>query len=289
MIKFFLLILIPFALTAETSLWKISHGSNSLFIGGTIHLLRPSDYPLPTEFDSAYSHCDKLVLETNLSDMNSESFQNKLINAVTLPKGESLKTILRPEVYTKITNHLTAKGVPPTSLDNLRPSMASIMITQWEMGKYEMAEDGVDLHYFKKSQNDHKKTIELETNDQQIQYIANLGNDDPNGLILNSLDETSDMSTLIEGMTSAWKTGDQEKLYETVLKDMITECPSMYKSLIVDRNNNWIPQIESMIKSKSVELILVGAGHLIGTDGVLQKLQNLGYTVKQATFKGNSK
>jgi len=285
----YLVLLLTFCSFGKTSLWKISDGKNSLYLGGTIHLLRSTDYPLPSEFDSAYTKSETLIFETDLSQMNTPEFQQSIMKAVTYSGDTTLQQKLRPEIYARITTFLSAKGIPTHSLDMFRPSMISILLTQWEMAKYEMAEEGVDLHFFKKASTDKKKVVGLESTDEQIHYIATLGEDDPNSLLLNTIDEMSTLASTINTMIEAWKTGDEQNLSELIVKEMKESYPSVYQSLLVQRNKNWQPEIIKLITTKETEFILVGAGHLVGKDGLLESLRTEGYTVEQVQFKGDTK
>lgn len=279
-----LLLLTPLLLSAKTSLWKISNGENVLYLGGTIHLLRPTDFPLPAEFDSAYNRAEIIALETDLSGMNSGDFQSILIKAVSYPQGKSIKDDLTPKTYKRLTDFLKGKDIPATALDQFRPPMASILLSQWEIQKLDMSEEGVDMHYFTKMKLHNKKLFTFETIDQQIDFIATLSKDDPDGLILNTIEEMNELPSVVNSMIDSWKTGNDFELNNIIIKEMKNVYPSVYKSLIVDRNKNWEPAIHKMLTTNPIELILVGAGHLVGNEGLLQSLKTAGYTVEPALF-----
>lgn len=78
-----------------------------------------------------------------------------------------------------------------------------------------------------------------------------------------------------------WKTGDTGSLEKLVVDDMRLNYPNMYQSLLVERNKRWLPQIEQMLLTDEVEFVLVGAAHVIGADGLLKSLVELGYKVEQ--------
>jgi len=285
MTKTICIALLPFLLFAETSLWKISKGANYLYIGGTIHLLRPSDYPLPSEFEKAFNEAQTIVFETNLAEMKTPEFQSRLIAAVSYPAGRTLRGVLNAETYQKLNAYLQQKGLPFSAINQFRPSMVSILLTQWEMVYFGMAEEGVDLYFYHKAIAQKKRTVGLETTDQQISYIASLGEDDPNGLIQNTIDEVSTIESTISTMISSWKTGNTDILNDLIVKEMKEKYPSIHQSLLVDRNFNWKPEIITMITTPPVELILVGAGHLVGEEGLLKIFEKDGYTVEKAIFK----
>lgn len=286
MFRFMLLtIVLAAAVFSQTSLWKISKGENHLFLGGTIHVLRPSDFPLPQEFDHVYENSHELVFETDMAVLNSPTFGQKLMSVMSYTNGKTLKSELSPEVYAKVTKRLTSKGMPAASLDRFKPSMVSIMLTQFEMMEFDMAAEGVDIFYSNRAQKDNKKMHGLESTDQQLAFLSGLGDDDPDALILNTLDEMHEMKEMITTMISSWRNGDEEKLEKFIIKEMEEKYPSIYQELLVDRNNNWFPAIIEFIKTEPVEMILVGAGHLVGDKGLLNMLRDKGYSVTQVRIK----
>ncbi len=282
-----LTIVLTTSLFSQTSLWKISKGDNFLFLGGTIHVLRPSDFPLPQEFNHVYENSHELVFETDMAVLNSPAFGQKLMSAMSYSDGKTLKSELSPEVYAKVTQRLTSKGIPASALDRFKPGMVSIMLTQFEMLEFDMAAEGVDIFYSNRATKDNKKMHGLESTDQQLSFLSGLGDDDPDALILNTLNEMHEMKTMITTMISSWREGDEKKLEKFIIREMEEKYPTIYKELLVDRNNNWFPAITEFIKSEPVEMILVGAGHLVGDEGLLNMLRDKGYSVTQVKVKEN--
>ena len=116
------------AANAKTSLWEVSNGSHRLYLGGTIHMLSRTDFPLPSEFDSAYQSADRLVFETDLLQLAQPQFQQMLLKKVSLPKPRTLKSVLQPETYRKVTAFLAQRGLTISSFDQMKPSMVSISL-----------------------------------------------------------------------------------------------------------------------------------------------------------------
>jgi uncharacterized protein YbaP (TraB family) len=275
-----LLICSTMILLAKSSLWKITQGDNVIYLGGTIHLLRPDDFPLPSEFDTAYNHSQQLLFETDMSVMESSSFQQKMQLALIYTDGSTLKDYVSAKTYQMILDYF--KGtIPEQILNRSTPAMIALTVSQLEMSKYEMAEEGVDHHYYKKAVRDGKETGGLETPDEQIAFIASMGNDDPDGWIQNSIDEVEDMGTMIADLVAAWRQGDTKALEKLVLEDMREKYPSIYKTLLLNRNSAWLPKLNELLTTEPVEFVLVGAGHLVGEGGVLALLKESGCTVEQ--------
>jgi len=86
-------------------------------------------------------------------------------------------------------------------------------------------------------------------------------------------------------MTASWKAGDLDTLDKEMGQKMKEETPNVYQALVVDRNKKWLPQLEQMFKTQEVEMVLVGALHLSGSDGLLAQLKKSGYQVKPYKIK----
>ena len=81
----------------------------------------------------------------------------------------------------------------------------------------------------------------------------------------------------------AWargREGDKAALVSLGIEPMQEEFPAIYHSLLVDRNQAWLPQVDAMLQTAETELVLDGALHLVGEDGLLAELARKGYTVQ---------
>lgn len=273
------LFLLPSLGFAETSLWKISKNGNHLYLGGTIHVLKKTDYPLPVEFTHAFKKSDKLVLETDIEKAKSPEFGKKMMQMMMLPAGKSLKDILSKKTFNRLKQYLAAKNIPIDNFLGYRPSMIVLILTVIELKTMGMMEGGVDEYFYKKSKLAGKSVDHFETVDEQLAFIQTMGQGNEDDMIMSSINDMSRMSSMMDLIKSAWLKGDEKKLVKVALEDMIRDYPGVYQTLLVKRNNNWMPHIEHMMQDKPVEMILVGALHLVGKVGLLQQLRNKGYRV----------
>lgn len=278
---FLLLAVLSFSALAQTSLWKISKNNQQLYIGGTIHVLAKSDYPLPKAFDDAYQKSSRLVFETDISAMSSPEFQQKMLLAVSYQDGRTLKSVLSPSTYQLLENYCKRAGLPIDNLRLLKPGMLAITLLYIELRRLGIAEAGVDQYFTALGRADGKPLGQLESPDEQLGFLVNLGKGHENELVLQTIQEIQDLPAIMTQMTTAWRSGKGRELADLILKDMQKDFPGIYKDLIVDRNNAWVPKIEKMLKTSEVEMILVGAAHLVGKDGVIEQLRRRGYTIEQ--------
>jgi len=139
----------------------------------------------------------------------------------------------------------------------------------------------VDNYFNIRAVGDAKTLGQLESIEQQIGFLAAMGEGNESEFILLSLRDLEETEAVMEEMIRAWREGDNDKLAEMFIADMKAEAPELYDSLLLQRNLNWIPQIESMLRDAETEFVLVGAAHLVGDQGLLDLLSRKGFQVKQ--------
>lgn len=264
---------------ADTAVWKISNGQNELFIAGTVHILPPAEFPLPTEFDKAYQQADSIVLEAKLPDPTDQQAQMAMIQKLAYPAGETLSQKVSESTYKELKQYLSGLGLNLDELNGFKPGFVLSMMTVMEAHKAGLAGEGVDAFYDKQAKKDNKEINYLETAEFQLNMLANIGKDNEEKFILETLKEMSKFKPQLEQLIAAWRAGDIKAIDSLILAQAKSKDPQGYQSMFTDRNRNWIPQISEMLNDKDKELVLVGAGHLAGDDSVLKMLKDKGYSV----------
>ncbi|MFT2090762.1 TraB/GumN family protein [Paraglaciecola sp. 2405UD69-4] len=263
------------------SVWKVSSANHSLFIAGTIHILTPDDYPLPKEYDTAYQLSSKLVFETDMVAVGQPEFAQKMMTTMTFSDGTTIDKVLNADTYQALSVFLSSKSIPIQALADYKPGMIAITLSMMELQSMGYTSEGVDVFFSKKATADKKQQAWLETPDQQLQFLANMGNEDPNLMIDYTLKDIKTMDTSFTKMHTAWLNGDMGTMAEVGIYPFKSDYPAIYEDLISTRNSNWYPQIISMLKDEPTEFVLVGALHLSGPDGILAKLEAQGYKIEK--------
>lgn len=277
----FLFFILSTFLFSQSLVWKIQKSGNIVYIGGTVHILRSSDYPLPKEFEKAYEKSQKLYFETDLSGMNNQDVQRKLFSNMLLKNGKTLSSILSKKTYTLLEKYALKYSIDLKQIENYKPSMIVLMITLKEFKKLGFNTQGVDSYFEQRALNHNKKIGQLESVDEQIAYISSFGVGNEDKFVLQSLEDLEKIKMLFPKMISSWKKGDIKTLSDFFIEDMKKDYPKLYTTLLVQRNNNWLPIIKSMFKDKQIEFVLVGSAHLLGSDGIIEKLKNDGFSVER--------
>lgn len=264
-----------------SSVWKVSKGSDYIYVGGTVHLLPASEFPLPAAFDKAYQDTQGIVLETDLPDPNDMQAQMKMMQAMAYTDGKTLKDVIKPETYKALGKYFLSFGASIEQLQGFKPGFIMTMMLALEAQKEQMAGEGVDAYFDKLAEKDKKLIEYLETVEFQTQMLANLGEGEEDKFINANLDQMGEFKPLMLKMIKAWKEGDTKTIETVMNEQMKDDNPGMYDTMITARNKDWIAKIERLFTDADKEFVLVGAGHLAGDDNVLELLSEKGYKISQ--------
>jgi hypothetical protein len=243
-------------------------------------VLAKSDYPLPAAFENAYRQSAIVVLETDMQKMQTPEFQTLLQSKIVYTDGRSLKTVLKKTTYQALEEHMSSRGLPIANFEQLKPGMVAITLTLFELQRLGLVGTGVDEFFSLKARDDGKAIGQLESAEKQLAFLSTLGDGREDALITQTLSEIQQLPQLMTSLKAAWRQGDRDKMKALAITPIEKDFPKVYQQLIVQRNMDWIPEIEQMLKTKQVEFILVGAAHLVGEDGILAQLAARGYTIE---------
>jgi len=266
---------------SEASVWVAKKSGNTVYLGGTIHLLRPSDYPLPQEYQVAYLNSDEIFLEADVSVMEDPAFQSTIIETLFYKDGKNLKSELTPEAYQALASYAEKSLLPMQMLESMKPFLVIQTLIVGEFLKMGFTPMGVDVHFQKQALEDKKILGYFETVEEQLKMFDAMSEDGSSEFVLSQLEEMQGMEAMIEKLLNVWRKGDAKQIHALFVDEMKKEFPEIYKVLLTDRNNRWMPKIENMFSDHDSEFILVGVAHLIGEDGLVEKLRQKGYDVQK--------
>lgn len=269
---------------AQSSVWKVSKGTDHLFIGGTVHILPPSEFPLPKEFEQAYKESDSIVLEAKLPDASDAEFQMSMMQQMTYGNGKTISSFLTPKTQQQLNDYVSSLGVNLAMFEHFKPGFLVTMLALLEAKKAQLSGEGVDIFYSKQANKDKKNIAYLESAEFQMNMIADMGIGDEEHFIKSNIEQMKDFKAMFTGLLKAWREGDDKQLHKLAIIPM-KEDPKTFKKLLTDRNRTWISHIERMFadngKSTDKEFVLVGVAHLAGDKSVLTLLKNKGYRVEK--------
>ena len=259
----------------------MTKGQETLYLAGSVHVLRASDYPIPVVLEDAFKKSAGLVEEIDLGKFDAESAQLQMLQQGSYPPGHSLKTDLPPAVYQRVAALAAKQKVDMRMIETMRPWLASIVLLDNQLAQDGFdPESGVDIHFADEADASGKPVIGLEQASYQLGLFAQFPDKAQQDLLVQSLDESDTLKSEMDTLIGAWHDGDT-KVLEKELGEEFGKYPEVYQAVLVQRNRAWMPQLEKFMADGKIYFVAVGALHLVGPDGLLALFQKDDYTVEQ--------
>jgi len=267
--------------SALHALWELHGKHNTVYILGSIHVLRPSDYPLAPAVLDAYSNAKSLFMEVNLQEIDSQRMQTELLASARLPPGQTLSSILGKQRYQRAGALAHEVGVDIAIFDAFAPWFVAEAISQLQLQQLGFQpQSGVEMFFLEHARTDGKPVAGLETVHDQIALFDALSMDEQADYLVSSLEEAHDLPKEVDAMVHAWQRGDTV-WFADQLKSELGRDPVLYQSVLVARNRKWVPKIEALLNDDNNYLIIVGTGHLVGQGSLLELLKKDGIVATQ--------
>lgn len=276
-----LILLLTVPAQAKNTLWQVRAGENTLYLLGSLHVLKKDSYPLPPLMEEIYIASHAVVFETDMDEIDTPAMQKKIVNYGRLPAGQTLQQQLSPPTWQLLQQKMAQLKIPEEKVRQMKPWLCALTLTVTDLERLGfLAEYGLDEHFYARAKQDKKKIIPLESVDFQLSLFYSQSRHEQEEFLMQTLTDLQAADALSGEMESAWKNGDGEKLYSLIAKSF-AGYPKQYKRLVLQRNKNWLPVLEKILKREQVTLVVVGAGHLVGPGSVVDLLRRKGYPVVQ--------
>ncbi len=241
-----------------------------------MHLLRAGDATLPQGFDFAYRKSERLVMEIDVDDLDPAAAATFTAEHATYPAGPGLREALGDRVWQRARTEFDRIGLQLESLDRLEPWAAALVYSMTGMAQlgFEPAL-GVEEQLKSRAEADGKDIAGLETLEFQLGLFDALSTADQARLFELTLDETEGSAREIDQLTAAWRSGDGAALSRLLLREY-RRFPTLYEALVYRRNRSWVPEIEALLRRDGDTLVVVGAMHLVGEQGLIALLRERG-------------
>ena len=265
----------------KSFLWKVQSGSKLVYLAGSVHALSADAYPLSPAFERAFADSDTLVEEIDLAEAETLTAAPALLAKGMYLDGRRFDSMVSKETAAMVTARLKESGLPVEMFQVMKPWLVMLTIAALEAQKAGLDPNlGLDKHFYDRAKAAGKTIVGLETAESQIDRLDKMSDTLQEQLLRSSLSEAETARNSLKSIVQAWRRGESAALEKTLLSDF-TQYPAAYRSLIVERNQNWIPQIDACLARPSPCLVVVGAAHLVGPDGLLTLLQRKGYRIEQ--------
>ena len=265
-------------------LWKVSDADNSIYLLGAFHMLKASDYPLAPSVNAALADVQQVYFEVAPREMADPALPAKMVQAATRTDGKTLQQTVSPATWRALQRYAAKNQMDVTGLQGLKPWFVGMLLALTESQKLGLNPAlGLDRHLMDRAAQADTPTQGLETADAQIAMLDSLDATLQDAFLQDTLREMGDFKGLFEALHTAWRQGDVAALERTALADMREQYPALYQRVNVDRNKAWLPQLDALLRDQARDnvLVVVGALHLVGSDGVVRMLADKGYRVER--------
>jgi uncharacterized protein len=261
-------------------LWTVEGQRNTIYLLGSIHVLRPGDGGLPLAAERAYEDAEQLVMEIDLDDAAADpsAMLATMQQAALLPDGKTLRSVLGAD-YESIQERAGESGLDLAMLDRFAPWFVATLLLQMELARRGFAPElGIEARLARRAGDDGKPIQGLETAEQQFAVLGGLPLEEQKRFLLMTLEESTQLDAQVDELVGAWQAGDTDALAR-MLSDEFDDFPELYRPLTEDRNRAWVEQLDDLLDDRDDYLVVVGALHLVGRNSVVDLLRQRGYTV----------
>jgi uncharacterized protein len=267
---------------ADPAVWRMT-GPNGAEVTllGSMHVLRPGDYPLPESVDGLIDRSELIVMEIDLDDVDAAAQQRVILGTALLPQGTVLKNVVDERVYALVERSAAELGLDLTLLERFEPWFLAVTLLDQGLRKWGFqAERGIEQYVLGRAQSAGKEIVGLETLEFQIGIFDSLSAQSQQAMLEQTLAEIDEAETALSEMVEAWRDGELESLSAELLDDF-DEFPGLHETLVVKRNRSWVSPLERMLADGRRHLVVVGALHLVGPDNVIELLRARGHEVER--------
>lgn len=265
----------------RSCLWTVNSQSNKIYLLGSLHLLKPNAYPLAAAVEKAYADSRVIIFETDIAALQTPGVQAKLLELGIYPAEQNLLQNLDGNTRQQLEKKMSEIGLPLEQFSRFKPWFVALTLTTLELQRMGYNPNyGIDVYFFNKASADGKEIGFLEPAAFQINLLGNMVEQDQYDFLSQTLNDLEVVNELAGDLVKSWKDGDADKLHELLSKSF-KDYPHLHDRLLIQRNKNWVQQIEGAMRKNKNVLFVVGAGHLVGPESVVDLLKKKGYQVKQ--------
>lgn len=266
----------------KSFLWEVRSEESMVYLLGSIHFMKKDAYPLSETVRNAFEKADILVVEANIDDVSKTDVQT-LLETAFYTGNDSLQNHVSGETYELVKKKFERFGIPPLILDRQKPWILALTLESLELaGLGYTPEYGIDMHFLTLASGK-KKIRELESIDYQIALLSGFSDRDQEALLLYTMKNLESFGKEVDGLVIAWRSGDAERMESLIIKSIPDDqrLAAIYEKIIFERNTSMTARIEDFLRTKESYFVIVGAGHLVGSRGIIERLKQKGYRVTQ--------
>lgn len=270
---------IPVGAQAAPALWQVSDGDSRIWLFGSFHLLPPDIEWRSAVFDKTLAGADKVYFETDVGPAATSAILARTFEIGMNPLGITLSSQLSPADAAALRGMIAELKFPVGMLQAMKPWLAANTISSAAavMAGYD-PQSGVDI--ILQNELPAARKAYFETGDQQLDFLASAPQAEQVAMLMDTVGQIDHLSGTLDDMVTAWAAGTPEILADAFFDDL-AGYEAFAQRLIYARNAAWLTRIDAMLANNEQDLIVVGAGHLIGAGSVIDLLEQQGFRIKR--------
>ena len=258
-------------------LWRFTSNTSTLYLAGSLHLLKQGLYPLPTQYEQAFNLSNKLVLEVTTDQISPSEIYAKTQAAARLTKQRYLRESFSAQDYSQLASTAALYGVQLQALQSYKPAMVYTQLSL--MGFIALGYDpdlGVEEHFSKSKAS--KDILQLESLDRQLGFLFAQPMATQIAVLMDTVQQFNEIETVASDLVRAWAAGDDATMATLIAdqngaSDLIKDFS---KQLLDQRNEDMSEKIARYLNTEESYFVLVGAAHLAGPNSIIKLLEKNG-------------
>jgi hypothetical protein len=267
--------------TGRHFLWAAQGRTNTVYFLGSIHLLKSNAYPLADAIEQVYRDSQVVAFEADMEAMTNPEFQSKMLLAGVYSDGQTLKQNVSADTYDMFQGKMEEIGLPAEQFSRFKPWLCAMTIGVVALQRLGFDPSyGIDVHFFSKAKKDGKQIDFFEPADYQLGLFTAMDSREQEAFLRQTLRDLEVIEEMADEMVASWKTGDAKQL-QSLMSISFKEYPEIYERLVTRRNSEWMSKLKNLLNLDKNVLVIVGAGHLVGSESVLEMLRKQGVSIEQ--------
>lgn len=268
---------------SSPAFWEVSKGDAVVYLMGSMHFGRDDFYPLPPVIEEAFGKSSRLVVEVNLLGLQTDASQI-IFKHAGLPPGSSLKDVISADTYDALKEQAEGNQVPISAFQRFQPWYVTLMLVEAEIRKTTLQQQlGVDIYFLRRAVSQKKPIAELETFDSQLGLFSQFSFEDQERFLRQTLADLRNSQSYLLSMADAWVIGDVDTLAQTLIDPFREQADTklLFERMFTQRNQKMAVAVESYLKDKEKTFLVVGVGHMVGSEGIVALLRSKGFRVQR--------
>ena len=270
---------------APAPVWRIKNNDSTVYLLGTVHVLKATVFPLPAVFDQVFDASDQIAQESNVLLLNDPEVQRRFL-AAAAADSKLIERNMPKSLKKNLKAHLNHQRASIELFYPQKPVFTAMQLDQLNFMTLGLSyTNGLETYYARLADSQGKAILELEDPVETIELLSDQPLDQQFEFLAQSIRSYEASAAIYMNFIDLWKSGDADAIYNEMVAESAS-LPDVIRALLDTRNIQMVKKMQPLFEGKKTTLVMVGAGHFGGEKGILQLLKNQGYTIAQLSNNG---